>query len=80
MIDPGIGEFMNLSMVERGKKVTVVSLKTNRSLEERLAALGIFPGAEIEVVRTSSHGEVILGCLNSRFALGRDLTRAIEVV
>ncbi len=71
---------MNLSMVERGKKVTIVSLKTNRSLEERLAALGLFPGAEIEVVRTSRHGEMILGCMDSRFALGSDLTRSIEVV
>ncbi len=70
---------MVLSKVERGKRVTIVSLKMNRAMEERLAALGLFPGAEVEVVRTSRGGEMILACLDSRFALGRDLTRSIEV-
>ena len=70
---------MTLSTVGRGKKVTIGSLKTNRATEERMAALGLFPGAEVEVVRSSRGGEVILACLDSRFALGRELTRAIEV-
>ena len=70
---------MTLSKVGRGKKVTIISLKTNRAMEERMAALGLFPGAEVEVVRSSRGGEVILACLDSRFALGRELTRAIEV-
>ena len=71
---------MSLSKVARGRRVTIVSLKTRRSLVERLAALGIFPGAEVEVVRTSRCGEMILSCLDSRFALGGELTQAIEVV
>ena len=70
---------MTLSKVGRGKKVTIISLKTNRATEERMAAFGLFPGAEVEVVRSSRGGEVILACLDSRFALGRELTRAIEV-
>lgn len=71
---------MSLAKVERGKKVTIVSLKTERSFEERLVALGLFPGAQVEVVRNSRCGEMILGCLDSRFALGRELADAIEVV
>lgn len=70
---------MSLAKMERGKKVTIVSLKTDRAFEERLAALGLFPGAEVEVVRNSRGGEMILGCLDSRFALGRELANAIEV-
>ncbi|MGI6401230.1 MAG: FeoA family protein [Thermoguttaceae bacterium] len=70
---------MNLSKVGRGGKVTIVSLRTNRAMEERLASLGLFPGAEIEVVRNSLGGEMILACMNSRFALGRKLAHSIEV-
>ena len=70
---------MTLSKVACGKKVTIVSLKLNRSIEERMAALGLFPGAEVEVIRASRGGEMILACLDSRFALGRELTRSIEV-
>jgi len=70
---------MSLARTERGKKVVVVSLETSRALEERLASLGIFPGAEIEVVRSSRKGDMILSCLGSRFALGSELTNAIRV-
>jgi len=70
---------MSLARTERGKKVVVVSLETSRALEERLASLGIFPGAEIEVVRSSRKGDMILSCLGSRFALGGELTNAIRV-
>ena len=48
---------MNLSTVERGKTVTIVSVrKVGRALEERLAALGLFPGAKVFVVRASAGG------------------------
>ena len=70
---------MTLSNVESGRKVTIIGLNTSRAVEERLAALGLFPGAAVEVVRSSRGGEKILGCLDSRFAIGRDLTKAIEV-
>lgn len=70
---------MSLAKMKRGKRVTIVSLNTDRAFEERLAALGLFPGAEVEVVRNSRNGEMILGCLDSRFALGRELASAIEV-
>lgn len=70
---------MSLAKVERGRKVTIVALQMERALEERLAALGLFPGAEVEVVRSSRRGEMILGCLDSRFALGAELATAIEV-
>ena len=70
---------MSLARTECGKKVVVVSLEIGRALEERLASLGIFPGAELEVVRSSRKGDMILSCLGSRFALGRELTNAIRV-
>ena len=69
---------MSLANVECGKKVTIVSMKMDRAFEERLAALGIFPGAQVEVVR-NSRGEMILGYMDSRFALGRELTKSSEV-
>lgn len=71
---------MWLAKAERGKKVTIVSMSTDHVLAERLAALGLFPGAQVEVIRNSHKGEVILACLDSRFALGRELTNSIEVV
>ncbi|MDO5309545.1 MAG: FeoA family protein [Planctomycetia bacterium] len=71
---------MTLSKISRGQRVTIVSLKLTRSLEERLAALGLFPGAEVEVVRSSRSGEAILSCMDSRIAIGSDLSKRIEVV
>ena len=74
------GAEMSLAKAERGRKCTIVSMKTERALEERLAALGLFPGAEVEVVRNSRNGAMILACFDSRFALGRELASAIEVI
>ena len=71
---------MSLAKMKRGNKVTIVSLKTDHAFEERLAALGLFPGAQVEVLRNSHNGEVSLGCLDSRFAIGRELAHAMEVV
>ena len=70
---------MSLAKMKRGNRVTIVSLKADRAYEERLAALGLFPGAQVEVLRNSNGGEVILGCFDSRFAIGRELASAIEV-
>ena len=66
---------MNLSDIKSGKKVTIVSLKTPSLLTQ----IGLFPGAEVEVVRASNAGDVVLKFLDSRFALGGSLTRSIEV-
>ena len=70
---------MNLSDIKSGKKVTIVSLKTPSLLTQRLVSIGLFPGAEVEVVRASNAGDVVLKFLDSRFALGGSLTRSIEV-
>ena len=70
---------MNRSDIKSGKKVTIVSLKTPSLLTQRLVSIGLFPGAEVEVVRASNAGDVVLKFLDSRFALGGSLTRSIEV-
>lgn len=70
---------MSLAKMKNGSKVTIVSTETNRALKDRLAALGVFPGAEVEVIRSSRGGEMILGAFDSRIALGRELTEAIKV-
>ena len=50
---------MNLSTVERGKTVTIVSVrKVGRALEERLAALGLFPGAKVFVAVRNTGAEI----------------------
>ena len=70
---------MVLANAKGGGTVVIVALNTSRHLTERLYAMGLIPGASLKVVRASRSGEMILGCLDGRFALGRALTKQIEV-
>ncbi|MDZ7816871.1 MAG: FeoA family protein [Planctomycetota bacterium] len=60
-----------LARVEQGKTVKLVCLDAGRHLASRLAALGMFPGAEVEVIQNSNHGPVIISLTGTRFVLGR---------
>jgi len=54
---------MPLSSVERGQRVQVESLPDHPALMRRLQAMGVRPGAEIEVLRRGSPGGILhLAC------------------
>ncbi|MDP1720336.1 MAG: FeoA family protein [Candidatus Nanopelagicaceae bacterium] len=68
---------MNLATVEPNRRAVVVAIREDRHLS-RFRALGILPGASIEVVgRTSSRG-VLVKVDDTRLVLGQDLAEKIS--
>jgi ferrous iron transport protein A len=71
---------MSLTDVQGGKRVRFVAVDGGRVLQGRLAALGLVPGAEIQVVQNEGRGPVILSVGSSRMALGRGMADKIIVI
>jgi Fe2+ transport system protein FeoA len=65
-------------MVSQGK-VRVLGVTAGIGLAAKLAPLGILPGAEIEVVRNSAAGPLIVAVMGSRLVLGRGMAHQIMV-
>lgn len=69
-----------LSIIEEGKTVKVVKIIGGRGLVRRLYEIGLLPGAEIEVVRNSKHGPVIIrNKIAGTFSLGYGVARKVIV-
>ncbi len=60
-----------LSEVEAGRRVLVKKVAGGRGIVARMAAMGVVPGAELEVVRNPGHGPLIVRVKGSFLALGR---------
>lgn len=58
----------------------LVGVNAGRGLQGRLAAMGLVPGVELEVVRSSFRGPFIVSVRGSRVILGRGMAHKIEVV
>ncbi len=70
---------MLLAIVEAGKRVYVINVDAGDGLRGRLAAMGLVPGVQIEVIRNSFRGPVIVGVKGSRIVLGHGMARKIIV-
>jgi ferrous iron transport protein A len=70
---------MPLTIIQSGRRVRLQSVDAGRDLAGRLAALGLVPGAELEILRNSPHGPLILRIGESRIALGRGMAEKIRV-
>jgi len=73
------GRSMPLSMVQKGRKARLVGVNAGHGLRARLAALGLVPGVEIEVISNSPWGPFIVAVKESRVILGRGMADKIEV-
>jgi ferrous iron transport protein A len=69
---------MPLSMVRPGQRVTIREIRGGRGLIGKLAAMGIYPGVEIEVV-SNIPGPLILNRGGVRLGLGRGMAQRIIV-
>lgn len=69
---------MRLIDVKEGEKVKIINIIGGCGLKNRLASIGIYPGAEIKVVK-SSPGPFIVETAGSRFAIGKGMAARIEV-
>lgn len=70
---------MSLSKVENGKKTIVTQMNVGSALFGRLAAMGLVPGAEVEMINNSLHNGYIIRCKDTRLVLGRGLAHVIQV-
>jgi ferrous iron transport protein A len=70
---------MPLTAVEGGRRVRLVAVEGGSGLRGRLAAMGLLPGVEIEVLRQSAHGPFLIGVRGGRILLGRGMARKVTV-
>ena len=69
---------MPLSIIQTGRRVRLVSVDAGRGLCGRLTAMGLIPGVEIEVIRNSPHGPLLIEVMGSRIMLGRGMAQKIK--
>jgi Fe2+ transport system protein FeoA len=73
------GMTMPLSMVHEGAKAVLRAITGGHEMRGRLAAMGLLPGIELEVIRNSGHGPFVVGVKGSRVVIGRGMASRIEV-
>jgi Fe2+ transport system protein FeoA len=66
-------------MVEPGRRVRLRAIEAGRGLRARLAAIGLVPGVELEVIRNNNRGPFIVAVRESRLMLGRGVAWKIVV-
>jgi Fe2+ transport system protein FeoA len=70
---------MPLTMLKEGARAVLRSIGGGRQMRGRLAALGLLPGTELEVVQNSGKGPFIVSVRGSRIVIGRGMAARIEV-
>jgi ferrous iron transport protein A len=70
---------MPLSFVKAGQRVRISAIDASHGFQGRLAAMGIIPGKEIEVLLNSSRGAFIVAVKGSRLMLGHGMAHKIQV-
>ena len=70
---------MPLAMVGPGRRVRLVAIDAGRGLQARLAAMGLVPGVDLEVIRNAMCGPFIVAVKGSRVMLGRGMAHKIIV-
>ena len=77
--DMSLGNVTCLSNLAPAEIGIVASLSGGRGLVSRLAALGITPGAEVNVIQNFGRGPIIVRVRNARIALGRGEAMNVQV-
>jgi len=68
-----------LTMITEGKRAILRSIEGGRALRGRLAALGLLPGTELEVIQNSGHGPFVVAVRGSRIVIGRGMAARMAV-
>jgi ferrous iron transport protein A len=69
---------MRLIDIPAGKSARVVDVAGGMGMKNRLAAIGIYPGATVKVVKTPP-GPMIIEVSGTRLALGKGMAARIKV-
>ena len=70
---------MPLTMAREGQRVIVNAIDGGHQLRSRLAALGLLPGTELEIVQNSGHGPFVVRVKSCRLVIGRGMASRIQV-
>ncbi len=70
---------MPLTVVQAGRRVRLIAVKAGHELENRLSSMGLVSGVEIEVLRNSAKGPLLIKIKGSRVMLGRGMAQKIVV-
>ena len=70
---------MPLTKIREGNRAVLFSVEGGRQLRSRLAALGLLPGAELEVIQNSGQGPFVIAVKGSRIVIGRGMAERIAV-
>jgi len=73
------GPTMTLSMTEVGRSVRLQAIDAGRGLRARLAAMGLVPGVQMQVISNDRHGAFVIGLKDARVVLGRGMAHKITV-
>lgn len=74
-----VAQQMPLAMVAPQESVKVVGIRAGRCLTQRLADMGLTPGASLTVISGLMSGPVIIELRGSRVALGHGVAHKIMV-
>ena len=66
-----------LSTIKSGKTVKLAGVEAGRSLNSRLAAMGLLPNMEITVISNGHPGPFVVSVKGSRIMLGRGMADKI---
>lgn len=70
---------MRLNEGEKGSRLEVLRMELPVQTERRLEVLGMLEGTEISVVNRKKKGAMIIKIRGTRFAVGEQITKNIEV-
>lgn len=70
---------MTLAEAKKGQYVKVLSMHESPAIKARLQSLGMMKDTVVQVNEAKRTGTSIVSIRGTRFALGKDLTRKIEV-
>jgi Fur family ferric uptake transcriptional regulator len=72
-------DVMPLIMASPGELVRIVGFRGHRGMERRLTSMGLQRGAEVEVIKSSGPGPLIVASQETRIALGAAMAKKILV-
>ena len=72
-------DVMTLILASPGEQVRIVGFRGHRGMERRLTSMGLKRGAEVEVIKSSGPGPLIVASQETRIALGAGMAKKILV-
>ena len=70
---------MTLDLGKKGHSYIIEELHLPLQLQKRLEALGMTYGTAISILNSKSHGTLIIKVRGTRFAIGRGISKNINV-